>query len=147
MNCPLDKTTLIEQRYEDNIKIDHCPTCSGIWLDQSELELIQKSRENNYQVDLSEKSKLKDQLSGAYRMAAAEAPRNLACPKCNKNLFEKEYGYSSQVQIDICIHCKGIWLDQGELKSLEVFYERLQADEQHELLPHALVSRILSFFR
>lgn len=39
----------------------------------------------------------------------------LPCPACSNNLVENTYG---GVAIDECWHCKGIWLDKGELEQL-----------------------------
>jgi Zn-finger nucleic acid-binding protein len=42
----------------------------------------------------------------------------------------REHGYCSQVMIDTCPKCRGIWLDQGELEALEVFFERTVAETE-----------------
>jgi Zn-finger nucleic acid-binding protein len=49
-------------------------------------------------------------------------------------MFKKE-GYGTQIVIDKCPKCFGVWLNKGELKALEVFFDRnleesiLQLDE------------------
>jgi uncharacterized protein len=50
--------------------------------------------------------------------AAAEAERKshyLKCPKDGYDLATSEF---HGVQIETCPHCRGIWLDAGELESL-----------------------------
>ncbi len=43
MQCPVDGTTLVISERQ-NIEIDHCPTCRGVWLDRGELDkLIERS--------------------------------------------------------------------------------------------------------
>jgi hypothetical protein len=37
--CPIDSASM-EKAIVLNIEIDHCPTCSGVWLDGGELELM-----------------------------------------------------------------------------------------------------------
>ena len=32
---------------------------------------------------------------------------------------------TSQILIDVCTECFGVWLDKGELQTLELYYERL----------------------
>jgi hypothetical protein len=43
MNCPIDGTELLIT-HRQNIEIDYCPKCRGIWLDRGELDkLIERS--------------------------------------------------------------------------------------------------------
>jgi hypothetical protein len=39
MLCPIDKTPLVMSERQ-NIEIDYCPTCRGVWLDRGELDKI-----------------------------------------------------------------------------------------------------------
>jgi Zn-finger nucleic acid-binding protein len=39
MNCPVDGTQLVMSERQ-NIEIDYCPTCRGVWLDRGELDKI-----------------------------------------------------------------------------------------------------------
>ena len=39
MRCPKDGETLI-MTYRENIEIDYCPKCRGVWLDRGELDKI-----------------------------------------------------------------------------------------------------------
>jgi hypothetical protein len=39
--CPRDGSDLKEQHVE-NVKIDECPVCGGVWLDKGELELLRR---------------------------------------------------------------------------------------------------------
>ncbi len=43
MLCPIDRTPLVMSERQ-NIEIDYCPTCRGVWLDRGELDkIIQRS--------------------------------------------------------------------------------------------------------
>ena len=45
MLCPIDKTPLVMSERQ-NIEIDYCPTCRGVWLDRGELDkIIERSAE------------------------------------------------------------------------------------------------------
>jgi hypothetical protein len=55
----------------------------------------------------------------------------MKCPKCGMQLEEVEFG---GVKIDKCFHCEGIWLDKGEL-------ETMQAKEA------GFISRLANIFR
>lgn len=62
MKCPIDQTTL-QITNRNNIEIDYCPECRGVWLDRGELDKIierseqpanqspVQSKQNNYQGD------------------------------------------------------------------------------------------------
>jgi Zn-finger nucleic acid-binding protein len=39
MACPVDGATLVMSERQ-NIEIDYCPTCRGVWLDRGELDKI-----------------------------------------------------------------------------------------------------------
>ena len=39
MVCPVDGATLVMSERQ-NIEIDYCPTCRGVWLDRGELDKI-----------------------------------------------------------------------------------------------------------
>jgi Zn-finger nucleic acid-binding protein len=47
MLCPIDKTPLVMSERQ-NIEIDYCPTCRGVWLDRGELDkIIERSAETS----------------------------------------------------------------------------------------------------
>lgn len=39
MKCPIDNTDLVMSERQ-NIEIDYCPQCRGVWLDRGELDKI-----------------------------------------------------------------------------------------------------------
>ena len=39
MTCPVDGSTLVMSERQ-NIEIEYCPTCRGVWLDRGELDKI-----------------------------------------------------------------------------------------------------------
>ena len=49
---------------------------------------------------------------------------DIDCPKCGAEMSYREYAYCSQIVIDVCPKCEGIWLDEGEIKTLEIFFEQ-----------------------
>ena len=121
MKCPKDKNELIKEVYEDTAEIDKCSTCQGIWLDKCELEKIQETIKNDYSEELKN---LPNLINGVFNVAKSKTEKEYDCPKCDKPLDKREYGYCSQVIIDLCPSCRGIWLDKEEIQKLEVFFER-----------------------
>jgi len=39
VNCPVDGTTLLLSERQ-NVEIDYCPACRGVWLDRGELDKL-----------------------------------------------------------------------------------------------------------
>jgi Zn-finger nucleic acid-binding protein len=125
MKCPIDGSDLQSREYEAGIPVDGCPSCGGVWLDPGELEIIQETNERDYRDALA---RMPDLGYRAYELARQKQGRMLNCPRCGSQMDKREYARCSQVMIDACPSCHGVWLDRGELESLEVFYERARLD-------------------
>jgi Zn-finger nucleic acid-binding protein len=98
--CPVCKKSMIILEYAE-VEIDYCPSCAGCWLDQGELELILESSEKLY--DLS-----------VFRSSPKGKRR---CPRCHKKMRADLFPHTN-IQVDICPHDGGIWLDRGELSAI-----------------------------
>ena len=117
MYCPVCRKSMIILEY-DQIEIDYCPSCAGCWLDQGELELMLEMSD-----EILDLSKFHSSHKGKRR-----------CPRCRKKLRVDTFP-DTNVEVDICPHDGGIWLDQGELLSIT----KLDPD-------NAAISRLKSFF-
>lgn len=124
MKCPRDGAELRAQSYEADIRVDACADCGGMWLDEGELEKIQETNEHDYSDELA---RMPDLGYRAYELAQQKSRRTIHCPKCGAELEALEYARCSAILIDACPKCRGIWLDRGEIESLEVFFERARA--------------------
>ena len=111
MLCPecCDEMLILEY---DNVEIDYCNDCSGIWLDEGELELLLNSSESTSLVMrvLMDNSKSHDKS-------------NRRCPVCGKRMFLVDIPLSSNgtdvtVEIDKCPRNHGLWFDNGELQQI-----------------------------
>jgi len=120
MLCPRDRAVLSTERYEGEVLVDRCPSCDGVWLQRGELEAIEESLERDYSADL----RGIDVVALAYERARQTVRPDISCPNCESALHPEEYAYCSQILVDRCGKCGGVWLDSGELKALERFFER-----------------------
>lgn len=120
ISCPIDKTPLTRISLQ-NIFIDYCELCYGIWLDFGELEnLLQKEldRTNVFKKILNKKPKdnLKDFL---------------LCPVCKLKLV-KHKDFASNTISENCPVCGGIWLDSGEFA--KIYLEKKHEESIDEIL-------------
>ena len=142
MKCPLDSAELAPQNYEAGIKVDRCGTCKGMWLDHQELEKIQEAQQIDYG---DEAKRLPDLVGQAYAMALANSKPEVTCPKCQQLMERLEHGGYSQIMIDVCTNCKGVWLDRGEIRALEIFFEKAKHDTKE--LRGSFFSQVRDLFR
>ena len=118
MDCPACKNAMITLELEE-VEIDYCPNCGGIWLDAGELELL-----------LNEPDKAKGLLdSFKIDFGSTEAIRK--CPICNKKMQKVIVGSSEPViLIDKCRRGDGLWFDKGELHDI---FERAELDKDYKI--------------
>lgn len=103
MNCPVCKNPMIILEL-NQVEIDYCTSCKGIWLDRGELDLIFSS---------SEKKEIAKLFSA--KNTTSEIKRR--CPICKKKMDKVEFE-NTGIIIDRCTNEHGLWCDSGELKSI-----------------------------
>jgi uncharacterized protein len=111
--CPLDKSLLVRISLQ-NIFIDYCEKCFGIWLDFGELELLLNKQLN--------KSNLFKNIF--LRNVKNNSKDFLLCPVCKVKL-KKHKNFASNTISDNCSVCGGIWLDSGE-------FAQIYLEKKHE---------------
>ena len=101
MNCPLCKNAMIVLELEQ-VEIDYCAACGGIWLDSGELELLLGNGGA--------------QLVGSFQQAADVKEESRPCPICLKKMQKIHAGSEKEpVIIDRCRKSHGLWFDKDEL--------------------------------
>lgn len=108
MHCPRCRTEL-HTRPTDGIEIDECPSCHGIWFDADELRRVKDERDTDLNWMDFELWKHGDQ----FRVNT----KAVSCPNCSNALVTIDYD-QTEVEIDHCTHCRGVWLDAGELERI-----------------------------
>lgn len=124
MKCPLCHIPF-EQAIIANVEVDYCPRCYGLWFEENELQWAKDEKDRNLRwLDIN---LWKD--SSQFRVGW-EGGR--LCPADHMLLYNVGYG-DSNVKVDVCNVCRGIWLDRGEFKEIIVY---LQEKGEHEVLYH-----------
>ena len=103
----------------EEVEIDYCTDCGGIWLDAGELEMLLGQPEKA--------RKLLDSFEAAPQ--CAEAKRK--CPICDKKMHKIVVGKSQPaLLIDKCAKGDGLWFDKGELHEI---FDRAQLDSDNKI--------------
>ncbi len=105
MNCPVDNMPMIVLELEQ-IEIDYCTHCGGIWLDSGELELM---------IDNNEERKY---INSIFKQDLKSEEKSYKCPRCSKKMSKVSVGNNGEVLIDKCPKNHGLWFDKGELEKV-----------------------------
>jgi hypothetical protein len=107
----------LRQLQAGQTRIEQCAGCGGTWLDRGELDAIVDSKDDDVRwEDL-------DLWGKAFDLSAVLSHR--VCPNGHGHLATLRYG-ESDIEVDVCPTCGGVWLDAGELDKI-VHYLDAQA--------------------
>lgn len=108
MNCPKCSATEMMQETVEDVTIDRCPSCHGIWLDMLELEKLLATDPR----PLLEEDRV-------FEAAPNVAGPRINCPRCQGTyLLKLNSREHPGTIVDSCTVCYGTWLDAGELARL-----------------------------
>lgn len=103
MYCPVCKSEPMVVLELEQIEIDYCLKCGGIWLDGGELELLLES------------SRQKTAILNSFQADNQAEEVLSACPICLKKMEKVSCGQDKKIIIDKCKDNHGLWFDKGEL--------------------------------
>ncbi|MGH7887227.1 MAG: zf-TFIIB domain-containing protein [Candidatus Binatia bacterium] len=106
MNCPKCKSESLANFKIDDVTVDRCSFCDGVWFDAHELgQLLAEDAE---QVALLRRGDAREEFDG----------KKGFCPRDAGELLRVYSAVDRTVIIDACPDCRGIWLDGGEFEKL-----------------------------
>lgn len=103
IKCP--DHPLMETTEVNEIPVDRCPSCHGLWLDRDELRQLRAHAD--------EIESLRRQVSAGEE--AAEPVASGDCPACARRLSVATIG---SFHVEHCTICGGVFLDRGELEKV-----------------------------
>ncbi|MBB6522912.1 rhomboid family intramembrane serine protease [Pseudoteredinibacter isoporae] len=103
--CP--EEVLIQHRYERQ-ELDLCRTCGGLWFDKDEVNAVIRAKNPDIELSCFKES---------FGQSLGES--DIECPTCQLNMQRHHLLEHFHLEIDICLHCEGSWLDRGELPPVE----------------------------
>ncbi len=105
------------------VEVHACPQCEGAYLIHGALERI----ENAARTGGRELDSARDRFRRAFARPRVfgkdeeeKVPKD--CPQCDGPMIEREWGFGSMVFVDVCLECRGTWLDVGELEIIRRFF-------------------------
>ena len=116
MRCPK-----CESEFEtftcENIEVDRCTSCGGIWFDAME-------REDLEQIQGAESIDIGDKRVGK----KYNEMQNINCPKCEVKMLRMADKTQFHIEYEFCSTCSGTFFDAGEFKDLSklTFIERFK---------------------
>jgi len=104
MQCPKCNSSLETVSYE-NIEVDRCTSCHGIWFDHLEKEDLTRM-EGSESIDIG------DEIIGA----KYNQMRKISCPRCDVEMLLMVDKDQFHIKYESCPSCFGTFLDAGEFK-------------------------------
>lgn len=106
--CPVCQIELKPQVHL-GVTIDVCPACAGIWFDADELTRLNR-------ID----DEILPRIDSMYQPEITQynPPWDRMCPVCRVPLLAYHYLYTSDIELDTCNQCGGVWVDNGELEKM-----------------------------
>ena len=102
MKCPKCSNAMEVVRYQD-IEIDRCTHCKGIWFDMLEHEDLKKiSGSESIDSGSAELGKKQDKQGG------------IICPACDVPLINMVVSAQPHISYEACTVCYGVYFDAGE---------------------------------
>lgn len=119
----------------EGITVHHDPQSGGYWFENGELQQLADHHHR--------------EMGGMQVGEYMSAHRGRFCPQDGEQLLEFEFDGHSSIKLDICPHCRGVWLDAGELEGLIAYLEAADFTAEIPEVKHSehasLSSRLLLF--
>ena len=109
MICPACKNDMIVVEHNE-IELDYCASCHGVWFDSGELRLLLKS------MSLENRDLMLHDILEHPEPRSTEKKRR--CPICTRKMKKAAIGHQSEILIDVCWEGDGLWFDSGEVVDL-----------------------------
>ncbi|MCS6859745.1 MAG: zf-TFIIB domain-containing protein [Abditibacteriales bacterium] len=107
-NCPRCERLLFPLTL-GGVTVDGCDGCGGVWFDHRELTTVA-------QAQTARLKELEDTFQA--HVLLTERKVQISCPTCRVGLVEFEFKHSPGIKLDGCPQCRGIWVDDGELRAI-----------------------------
>jgi Zn-finger nucleic acid-binding protein len=87
----------------EDIEIDRCKGCGGLWFDLLEHEHL-KAITGSEKVDSGDQNRGREQ----------DLVRKVDCPRCQTAMIGMVFAQQGHIRYEMCSVCSGVYLDAGE---------------------------------
>jgi Zn-finger nucleic acid-binding protein len=101
-------TSILDKARIEDVEVDICPACGGLWLDHGEIERLSRKMVS----ELDRLRRLLQPNGPPPGPPAIPSEIQSSCPACTGDMKEVTLG---TIRIDFCLRCKGFYLDRGEI--------------------------------
>lgn len=115
MKCA-DCGNALERARVGGVGLEKCPGCGGLWVLDNDFKGLRAA------TDRFVRWLNPDLWSDIEKHEIGRGGRD--CPGCGGVLHEVRYA-DSEISIDICPACRGVWLQDGELKKIVSYLEEI----------------------
>lgn len=118
MQCPKCSAET-EETYYDEVRVDRCTNCKGLWFDSGELETLrQDTWMADYIVDTGD-ARVGKQFNRV---------QDIHCPRCSAIMLEEHDEDQPHILYERCPNGHGTFLDAGEFTDLthKSFWDRFK---------------------
>ncbi len=107
MKCPKCRKQEMESETYEGVEVERCPACKGLYLDRGELLKLIREEQGNVadKLKFSPTSDMMDALPAH-------------CPRCEQDMIAA--AAPGGVSVNLCQRCAAIFLDQGELATIQL---------------------------
>jgi Zn-finger nucleic acid-binding protein len=116
LKCPRDGEPLREETYAENLQVDVCPTCQGMWLNRGELTRLRES------FGVADAGVMRDVPADSTGNGRPQVAHDLISPAAGCPLVPKEYGLCPGLVVYACPKSGGVWIDGPTVTALEEFF-------------------------
>jgi Zn-finger nucleic acid-binding protein len=109
LKCPHCRNNLITINYQ-NIEVDRCSQCEGIWFDALEAEELKKIK-GSENVDIGNYTKSEH---------LHHPQQQIKCPRCRGKMLQMLDIDQYSIWYKQCRQCRGIWLDSGDFRQFKL---------------------------
>lgn len=101
---------LVAEPHVAGVEIARCPSCRGAFVAHDAMKAIDTfGYDKRGGVSTFEMA----------RRASGTPTKAIRCPACDEETTRREWSFNTLVMVDICVDCRGVWLDGGELEALD----------------------------
>ncbi len=104
------KVALVPERHASGADIARCPSCRGAFASHEAMKTV-----DTFGYEARGRASA---LEIMRRASTGPMPR-IVCPACAGETTRREWSFSTLVFVDVCVECRGVWMDGGELEAID----------------------------